>query len=129
MPKRQVVEYECERCTRTWYEDAAAQEQKVELKLSFSVGALSVTYNCLCEGCTKTVGALALQISKVMKKSAPIRGAKKTAEKPEGSSTVVTTTTVPAVAGHAPSDSVGGAVARAAATPSRQSSHSSPTKG
>lgn len=80
MARRPVVENTCERCTRTWYTDAAAEEAKVELKLSFSIDKLEVSYSCLCEGCTETVGALVRQIAKVMKKNAPVRGAKKKAE-------------------------------------------------
>lgn len=124
MASRQVVEHSCDRCTRTWYTDVAAEEQKVELKLTFSIGALSVNYNCLCDGCTQTVGALVMQIAKVMKKSAPVRGAKKKAEgKAEASPTAQSTTTtatepvkpptVPASSSH------GSAAAGHAGSPSR----------
>lgn len=78
MASRQVVEHTCERCTRTWYVDATCKATLEKLTLTFHGD--TVEYNCLCEGCTKTVSALVAQISKVMKKNAPVRGAKKKAE-------------------------------------------------
>lgn len=96
MPSRSVTEYTCERCTRAWYVDAKEVQPQVALDLKFIVGVdtSSAVFKCLCEGCQKTVKALVEQITKVMKKSAPVRGAKK---KPsaEDKSTAPGTVTAP----------------------------------
>lgn len=79
MPSKPVIENECERCTRTWYTDASAAATKSELNLELTLGTevIKSEFKCLCDGCQKTVKALVDQIAKVMKKSAPVRGAKK----------------------------------------------------
>jgi hypothetical protein len=96
MASRQVIENTCERCTRTWYTDASKPEPKVELKLSFAT--VTVHYECLCDGCAKTVSALVEQIAKVMKKNAPVRGAKKKVEEEAKAPSTTSSTTVLPVA-------------------------------
>ncbi len=104
MASRTVVENECDRCTRTWYTKAEEKEVPAHLQLSFVVGEESVLANfkCLCAGCRKTVKTLAESISKVLQKSAPVRGAKKAAEKPEGPSTAPDVTAAPTAAAVGP---------------------------
>lgn len=84
MPSKQVVENTCDRCTRVWYVDAAAKpEEAVGVHIQMGSSGVSVTvvkYDCLCAGCTKTVTDLVKAIAKDMKKSSPVRGAKKKAE-------------------------------------------------
>lgn len=108
MPSRSVTEYTCERCTRSWYEDASCKapyllaEVKIETKhLSSNLG--SVEFKCLCEGCQKTVTSLLEQVAKVLKKSAPVRGAKKAAS--EDKTPPATSTTPEAPASAAPNAS------------------------
>lgn len=120
MARRPVIEQECERCTRTWYTDAKEPEVKTELSLVLTLGTevIKSEFKCLCDGCQKTVKALVDQIAKVMKKSAPVRGAKKKVEEEAKATSTTQSTTAPsvtndpakpaqapshaAVAGHAP---------------------------
>lgn len=96
MASRQVVEHTCDRCTRTWYVDATSKATLETLTLTFH--GSTVEYNCLCDGCTKTVSALVAQIAKVMKKSAPVRGAKKKVEEEAKAQSTTQSTTVSAPA-------------------------------
>lgn len=82
MPRNPVIENTCDRCTRSWYTKADEKQTDVALKVSYAVGdalPLTADFKCLCEGCQKTVLGLVESITKVMTKSAPIRGAKKAA--------------------------------------------------
>lgn len=65
MPKKQVAQYTCERCSRVWYLDSDAPEPPVKLKLLFELGrdknapeGSAISYECLCESCSETVTKL-----------------------------------------------------------------------
>lgn len=82
MPAKSVLRFDCDRCTRTWYVDAekAAATPKEVLNLSMELepgSVVKLSYECLCEGCKKTVKSLVSAIGKDFKKAAPVRGAKK----------------------------------------------------
>ncbi len=72
MPKKQVVEYTCERCARIWYLDSKLPEPDSKLALSFSRNIMDsetklqrteITYECLCDSCTDTVTTLVKSIA------------------------------------------------------------------
>jgi hypothetical protein len=137
MPRNPVVENVCDRCTRSWYTKVDEKQLDVAVNVSYAIGdslPLSAKFNCLCEGCQKTVLDLVKSITKVMTKSAPIRGAKKA----EGEANAPPTTsqqppppakdaapqppvapTVAASAGKAPSASVPPSAAPASQHPKR----------
>lgn len=97
MPRNPVIENVCDRCTRAWYTKTDEKQPEVDLKLSYAIGGnlpLTADFKCLCEGCQKTVLGLIESITKVMTKSAPIRGAKKVAS--EDKSPPATSTPTPA---------------------------------
>lgn len=82
MPRNQVVENICDRCTRSWYTKTDEKQIEVLVKVAYDetdAQPLGVELKCLCDGCRKTVRGLLESITKVMTKSAPIRGAKKVA--------------------------------------------------
>lgn len=98
MPSRPVIEHICERCTRSWYVGVDEKTPPTKVKLSFSSPKnelIEANYECLCEGCSTTVQALVESIAKIMKKSAPVRGAKKKAGDEGKPSTPTSTTTAP----------------------------------
>lgn len=126
MPSRSVIEYTCERCTRSWYVDAkdASPQMQLELTLLLSpTDKMSVEFKCLCDGCQGTVKALAAQIAKVMKKSAPVRGAKKKPSAEDKPPTPGTATEPPATGAQLPVASV--KAANAASTPAASPSAAS----
>jgi hypothetical protein len=82
MPRNPVIENICDRCTRSWYTKADEKPAEVQVKVSYDATGdqpLAADLKCLCEGCQKTVRGLIESITKVMTKSAPVRGAKKAA--------------------------------------------------
>ena len=107
MPRNPVIENTCDRCTRSWYTKADDKQIEVELKVSYGIGGnlpLVADFKCLCEGCQKTVLGLVESITKVMTKSAPIRGAKKAAGE------VVTPPTAPGTKSEPPVAKLGDSV-------------------
>ncbi len=94
MPRNPVIENVCDRCTRSWY--TPADEKPLDLMVKINYAAtdeqpLIADLKCLCDGCKKTVRGLIESITKVMTKSAPVRGAKKAAG--EGKTPPATSTT------------------------------------
>ena len=70
MPSKPVVQNTCERCTRVWYTEKAV-EVKLELKAELTGKKFEAKYECLCDGCTKTVASLLNSIAKEFKPRAP----------------------------------------------------------
>ena len=108
MPAKRVLQYECDSCPNVWYvpEDLVAQP-KVDIEININVPGENPTkmkFECLCEGCLKTVTNLLVSVGKVSKKVSANRKAKKkdepeTASKDSSSPAVPATTkpsTVPA---------------------------------
>jgi len=134
MPRNPVIENVCDRCTRSWYTKTDEKQPEVELKVSYGIGGnlpLTADFKCLCEGCQKTVLGLVESITKVMTKSAPIRGAKKvvseanappTTPPPPAKDAALQSPTAPVVAanaGKSPSTSVPPSGVHAAQHPKR----------
>lgn len=82
MPAKQVLQYECGRCQRVWYVEQGQSEVlcTVDVTASFAGAGISIKFDCLCEGCSKTVKNLLEAIGKAFKKSAPQRRARKKKE-------------------------------------------------
>lgn len=82
MPAKQVLQYECGRCQRVWYVEQGQPEVPctVDVTANFAGAGISIKFDCLCEGCSKTVKNLLEAIGKAFKKSAPQRGARKKKE-------------------------------------------------
>lgn len=85
MPAKAVLQFECDRCDRVWYEDVTEQalQEPHNIKLLHLVGSMparlgiQVTFETLCEGCNKTVETALKTIAKELKNKSPSRGAKK----------------------------------------------------
>lgn len=83
MPRKTVLQYDCDRCGRTWYEDAPKEAESmkcagINVALFGSDGVLTeAKFEMLCESCEKTVKNLVAQICKDLKHNSPKRGAKK----------------------------------------------------
>lgn len=88
MPRKTVVQCNCDRCGRTWYEDALDKEGEPELLAAVAVtfvhhdksaphNPICIKFEMLCESCEKTVKNLVAQIGKDLKHTSPKRGAKK----------------------------------------------------
>ena len=71
MPRRQVVENECDRCERKWYDEyAEGDEPKPLLTLEVHRACVSVLFfQVLCEGCQRTIDNLLKSLAKTVKKS------------------------------------------------------------
>lgn len=130
MPKKQVVEYTCERCARVWYLDSKEPEPPAKLKLLLELGrdkataqeGASISYECLCESCTETVQSLVKSLAPL--KPRQPRAKKKDESKDQGNpQSSDPTTTTDAAPGAAPNvasspaqpasgGSTGGAVVR-----------------
>lgn len=97
MPAKSVVQYTCDRCERVWYvdPDSKVPERKLSLdfsglvpkdskeaKIEYEKVEATAAYECLCDGCAKTVGALVKQIAKEFKPRAPRAKKKDTATSP-----------------------------------------------
>jgi hypothetical protein len=98
MPRNPVIENVCDRCTRSWYTPTNEKQAEVALTVNYSIGdasPLTADFKCLCEGCQKTVRTLIESITKVMTKSAPVRGAKKVASEDKTPPATSTTTVTP----------------------------------
>lgn len=82
MPKKQVVEFECDRCGRKWYDDTKADTPALTLKLYSADGDVieEVEYTVLCEPCSSTCMNYVGSITKDLKKQSPKRGAKEEEE-------------------------------------------------
>lgn len=82
MPAKQVLQYDCGRCRRVWYVEQNQPEvvTTVAVAANFDGAAIDIKYDCLCEGCKKTVKSLLEAIGKEFKKAAPQRGARKKKE-------------------------------------------------
>jgi len=86
MGKRIAVEYQCDRCKNTWYEDwdqDAQQPAKTPLSLSVTLGERKVHYDVLCATCTESCTNYVNAISKDLKRRP---GAKKKGEGAEAPS-------------------------------------------
>jgi hypothetical protein len=97
MPRKLVVEYECDRCGRKWYVGHTEGEEPPEqchLELKFTVPGASlpvrdVVFDVLCISCAKTISNLVEGLDKLEKKS-PKPRAKESA--PEGAGAAVEAT-------------------------------------
>jgi len=79
MPKKAVVEFECDRCGRTWYADAdVGSTPSLAVFLKGPDGAVieEADYQVLCESCASACANYVNSIVKELKKSSPKRGAK-----------------------------------------------------
>jgi hypothetical protein len=80
MPKKEVVEFECDRCGRKWYADPQEQEHtpSLQLRLVDPGGEVieEARYEVLCDSCASTVLNYVGSITKELKKQSPKRGAK-----------------------------------------------------
>lgn len=85
MPKKQVVQYTCDRCSRVWYLDSTAPEPDATVRLAFNPSSsksstLNINYDCLCDSCADTVTSL-------VKSLAPLKPREKRAKKKDEAST------------------------------------------
>lgn len=114
MPKKQVVEYTCERCARVWYLDATAPEPATKLKLLLEMGrtkdspdGAAVAYECLCDSCSDTVASLVKQIAPLKPRQPRAKKKDESADKgnPPSTDPAVTTDAAPAEPKPAPTPS------------------------
>ena len=80
MPRKLLVQYECDRCTREWFKDYKEGEDpppapSLYLKLDEVAGGseVIVKFDSLCESCRKTVKGYIEHISKKIKGKSPER--------------------------------------------------------
>ena len=76
MPAKPVLQYECERCKRTWHEEAKEERKSASIELLFvaSDGTLFDShFEVLCLSCEKTVKNYVDGIANEMKNSSPQR--------------------------------------------------------
>lgn len=112
MPTKSVVQHDCERCGRTWYEDNERQVASLHLKMEYSDGSESFgDFDVLCPGCEKTARAKVVELLRSMRKNSPT----KSEAKKEGGDTLST----------APPSSIPAAVATQ--TPSTATTQPSPS--
>jgi hypothetical protein len=80
MPKKQVVEFECDRCGRKWYADPKEQEHTPSLQLRLvdpsGEPIEEARYEVMCDSCASAVLNYVSSITKELKKQSPKRGAK-----------------------------------------------------
>lgn len=70
VPKKSVVQYDCERCKRPWYEDKEVPVAKLIVELQSSSGASARgSFDVLCKGCEKTVTNAVASLLRDMKKA------------------------------------------------------------
>lgn len=86
MTTKRVLQRNCDRCARVWYEDedAASKENSVTVTGVFDGTSVDIEFDQLCAGCASTVRGAVESMGKIMAKSSPIRGARKRAKKAEG---------------------------------------------
>jgi hypothetical protein len=126
MPKKQVVEYTCERCTRVWYLDSTAPEPLVKLKLFLDLGkktdvapGAAIAYECLCDSCAETVQSLVQSLAPLKPRAPRAKKKDESADQGKPQSTDPTGATpgaIPVVAGDAHSPAAAGVVAAASAS-------------
>ena len=117
MPSKPVVQNTCERCTRVWYTEKAA-EVKLELNAELAGAKFNVKYGCLCAGCENTVTSLLKSIAKEFKPRAP-RAKKKDESADQGKPQSTDSTTTPdASPAGAPASASGASAASLAASSS-----------
>ncbi len=100
MPKKQVVQYTCERCARVWYLDSDKPEPQLKLKLLLEItrekggeeGA-AIGYECLCDGCTDTVKSLVKSLAPLKPREKRAKKKDESAAKDESSTTNSTSST------------------------------------
>jgi hypothetical protein len=82
MGTKRVLQRNCDRCARVWYEDedAASKENSVIATGVFDGVDLDVRFAQLCAGCAHTVRSSLEAMNRVIAKASPVRGAKKKAE-------------------------------------------------
>ena len=83
MPKKHVVEMECDRCGRTWYPEVVKGEPEPSAPSAAAIfkdaagkELVKVDYGVLCESCGKTVKNYLSNIGKDLKGRSPQRKAK-----------------------------------------------------
>ena len=78
MPRKQLVEYICDRCGRKWYpeKDEGTAQLQIHFTLSANSSGSEVNYEVLCSSCEKAVVSHLASISHLRHQS-PQRGAKK----------------------------------------------------
>jgi hypothetical protein len=101
MGTKRVLQRNCDRCARIWYEDedAASKENSVIATGVFDGVDLDVRFAQLCAGCAHTVRSALEAMNRVIAKASPVRGAKKRAEDVSAvpTSSLSTTLVAPAV--------------------------------
>ncbi len=109
MPKKSVVQYTCERCTRVWYLDADAPEPSVKLNLLMELDrskdtppGAAVRYECLCDSCSDTVQALVKSLAPLKPRQPRAKKKDEPADKENSSST-----SSPSVTAEAPAAAAG----------------------
>lgn len=109
MPAKRVLQYACDRCPNVWY---VPEEAKIQPAVSVVIESdipgeesVKLKFECLCDGCRKTVANLLASVGRVSKKVSANRKAKKkpgteTADKesPPPAAPGIATTTVAAPA-------------------------------
>jgi hypothetical protein len=83
MAAKQVTQFDCDRCQRTWYSGANSEAPNTHVLIEADIEGtkVSVKQDCLCEGCRSTVRGLLEAIGKTITKASPIRTAKKKGKK------------------------------------------------
>lgn len=72
MPSKSVVEYTCDRCGKTWYENEEVRVASLEVKMMLTSGeVIEDAYEVLCSGCEKTSENYAKGLIKKMTKKSP----------------------------------------------------------
>lgn len=140
MPAKQVMQYDCDRCGRTWYLEPDVKQTPFELTLKANIEAadVSLDYKCLCDGCRKTVKALLDSLGKTTKKSSPAGRAKKKKDEPAAGTSAgqgdprpadnAQTTSSPVVAGATPPAGGPGASGGASPTGARRPAPPGPAR-
>lgn len=110
MPKKSVVQYTCDRCTRVWYMDSDAPEPKVRLNLLLEVSrekggepGAAISYDCLCDSCSDTVKSLVKSLAPLKPREKRAKKKDESADKEKSSSTDAQSSTSAALEGVAAS--------------------------
>ena len=81
MPRKELIEYECDRCGRKWYPEVDEGTAGLLLKLTHPEGVdQELCYEVLCTSCEKAVAGYIESIGKLQHQS-PKRGERKARKK------------------------------------------------
>lgn len=78
MPRKLTVRFECDRCSRQWFEDYEEGEDlpdadSITLEMVSGDKTIGVGFETLCESCSKSISNLVASIGKTMKSKSPTR--------------------------------------------------------